>query len=87
MTTTTVSGNAVARYTSGHFLGVSVTSAPLYGIFSVHDCADPGQMSPLNCIYPLNFAADDNPTGIAVKRGITVHSRAGSGTFAVNHTT
>jgi hypothetical protein len=42
----------VARTTAGTFLGITVSTAPPYGKFSVHDCNDPGQVSALNCIYP-----------------------------------
>lgn len=85
MTTTTVSGNSLVRATPGKFYGISVTSPPLYGFYSVHDCAGPGQALPTNAIFPQNFAADDSMNGISVRFGICVHSRAGSGTFVVTH--
>jgi hypothetical protein len=83
MPSTTVNGRQTARTTSGTFVSISVTAAPPYGKFSVHDCVDPGQVSALNCIFPQNFCSPDGKT---VKNGIVVHTLEPGGTFVVNHT-
>ena len=82
MATTTVSGKQVARTTAGKFISVSVGTAPTNGKYSIHDCADPGQASALNSIYPQNFASSD---GVTVKNGIVVMTPDGTGSFTVTH--
>jgi hypothetical protein len=82
MSTTTVTGKQAASATSGKFLGITVSTQPSAGKFSVHDCNDPGQASALNCIYPQNFAL---PDGITVKNGIVVMTVDGTGSFSVTH--
>ena len=82
MSSTTVAGRQVARATAGKFLGVTVSTQPSGGYYSVHDCNGPGRASALNCIYPQNFAL---PDGITVKNGIVVMTVDGSGSFSVTH--
>ena len=82
MASTTVSGQKVARATAGTLVNVTVATPPTYGKFSIHDCADVGQASALNCIYPQNFGSADGKT---VKNGIVVMTVDGSGSFTVNH--
>ena len=82
MSTTTVAGRQVARPNAGKFIGVSVSTQPSGGYYSVHDCNDPGKASALNCIYPQNFAL---PDGITVKSGIVVMTGDGTGSFSVTH--
>lgn len=88
-TSTTVAGRATVRTSAGKFYGISVTTQPPYGKFSVHDCIDPGQATTLNCIYPQNNAANDpGTTGYtAVNHGIVVHTLepAPSASFTVVH--
>ena len=43
--------------------------------FSLHDCTDPGQVSVMNCVWPLGTLPGGAGGGIAVKNGVTVHSR------------
>ena len=83
-TATNVSGRSAVRTTSGKFQGITVTTPPPYGKFSVHDCNDPGQASALNCIYPQNFASAD---GVTVTKGIVVHTQEPGGVFTVQHST
>ncbi len=52
------------------------------GSYSIHDCADPGQVSAMNCIGPQSFASADGRT---VKYGIVIHTLEPGGNFTVNH--
>ncbi len=82
MPSTTVNGRSVVRTTAGTLNSVTVNTPPPYGKFSIHDCADPGQASAMNCIWPQSFGSADGRT---VKYGIVVHTLEPGGNFTVNH--
>ena len=63
-------------------LGVSVGTASTNGYYSIHDCADPGQASALNCVYPINYASAD---GVTMKNGICIMTSDGTGSYTVTH--
>jgi hypothetical protein len=83
-TSSNVSGRSAVRTTPGKLVSIVVTTRPPYGKFSVHDCADPGQASAMNCVYPQNFAS---PDGITLKVGLVVHTQEPGGVFTVVHST
>ena len=83
MATTTVKGKQAAATGATKFVSISVGTASTTGYFSVHDCADPGQASALNCVYPQNFSS---PDGVAMKNGICVMTSDASGSYTVTHT-
>lgn len=81
---TNVPGRSAVRTTPGKFQGITITTPPPYGKFSVHDCADPGQASALNAIYPQNFASAD---GTTLRFGLVIHTEQPGGVFTVQHST
>ncbi len=75
MPSATVAPRTTAFTGSGTLL--SVTPSAGLTDFSLHDCADPGHASIMNCIYPLGTMPGGPTTaGLSFKVGLTVHSRS-----------
>jgi hypothetical protein len=73
---TTGNGRSAMRTTAGRF------NSAVVGSNSIHGCADPGQVSAMNCIWPQRFGSADGRT---VRYGIVVHTLEPGGNFTVNH--
>jgi hypothetical protein len=70
----------------------TITSLPLSGVHSLHDCTTTGQMSLLNCVWPTSYTSGaglkevNNSTtaalaasmvGVSVVNGLTINMRDG----------